>query len=610
MISLLLFLACPKPAPTPEPEPAPAPKARAALQFQGLDLSALPELEVAAAAVHPDAAEWATPNTGWHPLRAVGEQGFGALTHPDGSALMANRDPFTEFCNEADFNALIQHPDALWLVTHFECSRGALGLTRLEQDDQGLLSAVGDTSQVTALEPFGGVYTPCSGQITSWGTHLSSEEYEPDARVFDPQTLEIGGNRYWNNHMPRAFRDHGGTHPYRYGWTPELSVAADGSATGVKHYSMGRFSHEIALVLDDDRSVYLSDDQSRGAGFFLFVADSAQDLSVGSLYAAKWEVEAGKSGGDLSWIPMGHASDEQLSPYIEGEQPVVFTDLFVASDPGQDGLCASGELIHHLGAAECLAWAEPTRFGGDAELQKLVAGRLETRRVAALIGATVELEKGEGIAYLPELGELYMALSASKSTMTAGSPSVPPAYSGDIEQDTLALPRSECGGVYGGRVGKGSDADGEPIPGAKVLGSMSLLEGGAQAATGEGEDKVCPAQAIANPDNLQSLSSQGIVFIGEDTGLHANNLLWAWWPGTRSVDDSGALVPGVKVPVLSTPRDAEITGFYWYEIGDYGYLIASVQHPRDSETDGHQPYSAELAHLASVVGYYGPFKLR
>ena len=594
LMVLSTFVACPK---TPEPvEPAvkAAPEPPPSLRFVGLDLSSLPADSVQASVLAPESAPWATPVTGWHALRSVGEQGLGALNHPDGSPFMAERKPFTDFCNEADFNALMQSGDALWLLTHLECSRGAVARTRLEQGPEGLLTAVGDSELIDSLEHAGGIFTPCAGQVTSWGSFLSSEEYEPDARYFDPVTQQIKGNRYWNSSLPRAFKDHGGTHPYRYGWVPELTMAADGSSVGVKHYAMGRFSHEIALVVDDEKTVYLSDDNSRGSGFFMFVGNGAQDLSGGTLYAARWEQESGTAEGKLSWINLGRATDAELLPFIESETPVRFDELFIAADPGEDGLCAGDlQLVQSAGAMECLALAEPGERFESAEQLAVVASRLETRRYAALMGATVELEKGEGVAYLPETQQLWLALSASKSTMLAGKPVVPPGYTGALDLDHVDAPLSECGGVFGGRLGKGSDTAGDPIKSQRVLTRLDQDVGGARAVEGS-----CPANAIANPDNITGVPNQGLVFIGEDSGLHVNNLLWAWEPAT-----------GTKVPVLSTPHHAEITGFFWYEVGDYGYLLASVQHPQVDGSMDPAPFGPDTQHMASIVGYLGPFKL-
>ena len=38
---------------------------------------------------------------------------------------------------------------------------------------------------------FGGLWTPCAGSISPWGSHLGSEEYEPDAKNFYTATGKV-----------------------------------------------------------------------------------------------------------------------------------------------------------------------------------------------------------------------------------------------------------------------------------------------------------------------------------------------------------------------------------------------------------------------------------
>jgi secreted PhoX family phosphatase len=52
----------------------------------------------------------------------------------------------------------------------------------------------------------------------------------------------------------------------------EVFVDDAGNATGVKHYALGRFAHELAYVIPAERTVYMTDDETNGA-LFLFVAD-------------------------------------------------------------------------------------------------------------------------------------------------------------------------------------------------------------------------------------------------------------------------------------------------------------------------------------------------
>jgi secreted PhoX family phosphatase len=57
-------------------------------------------------------------------------------------------------------------------------------------------------TQAIDFSKFGGLWTPCAGSISPWGSHVGSEEYEPDARhFFEAPTAKmnvtsIDGNKY------------------------------------------------------------------------------------------------------------------------------------------------------------------------------------------------------------------------------------------------------------------------------------------------------------------------------------------------------------------------------------------------------------------------------
>lgn len=99
------------------------------------------------------------------------------------------------------------------------------------------------------------MWTPCNGSTTDWGTHLGSEEYEPDARAFeDPASSSY---KDVTNFAKLYFGDTSKANPYYYGWIPEISVDESGDASVVKHYSTGRFSHEMMQVLPDNKTALL-----------------------------------------------------------------------------------------------------------------------------------------------------------------------------------------------------------------------------------------------------------------------------------------------------------------------------------------------------------------
>jgi hypothetical protein len=63
------------------------------------------------------------------------------------------------------------------------------------------------------------------------------------------------------------------------------------------------------------------------------------------------------------------------------------------------------------------------------------------------------------------------------------------------------------------------------------------------------------------------------LIIGEDTGSHIANLIWIWDFDHKNLTRIGA-----------TPMGSETTSPYWYNIGDWSYMMFVVQHPYGSST--------------------------
>merc|ERR1711879_865650 len=87
------------------------------------------------------------------------------------------------------------------------------------------------------------------------------------------------------------------------------------------------------------------------------------------------------------------------------DKKVKFDDIFKKMSVKEDGTCAisSFTAINTTMGAECLKIKD-----GMEE----IASRLESRRYAALKGATTEFRKMEGISYNPNDNILYLAMSA------------------------------------------------------------------------------------------------------------------------------------------------------------------------------------------------------
>ena len=130
-----------------------------------------------------------------------------------------------------------------------------------------------------------GLWITCGASLSPWNTHLSSEEYEPDA--FDQIGSDLAMLRAYSKNL---YGNENTANAYNYGHLPEIILDGKGRAQAVKHYCLGRISHELIEVMPDNRTVIMGDDYTNG-GFFMFVADKEKDLSAGTLYVAKYTSE-------------------------------------------------------------------------------------------------------------------------------------------------------------------------------------------------------------------------------------------------------------------------------------------------------------------------------
>ena len=486
---------------------------------------------------------------GYHVLMRSGEhradQIFGLLTNRQGN-LVHRPDGGATVSQKNDYSSLLQVKGGLFMVTQFEQLPGALYLSQLTQDPaDGRLTV--ERTRPLDLASIRGGWNFCAGSTTPWQTHLGAEEYEPDAAARDPGSGAI--DKYFRAMAAYTDGDPASLDPYDYGWMVEVSVRDYADVSLARRYALGRFSHEVGLVMPDRRSVYLTDDDTNTA-LYRFVADRPEALASGTLYAARWhQTEASKGGvARLDWISLGHADEGTIAAALK--RKIRFDDLFERKPPRQDGVCPAD-----FGSVN-------TRFGHECLRLKpgmeTLASRLETRRFAALRGATTEFRKMEGLTFDPTSRRLFVAVTAIERGMEDRQDK----GAADNRYDAggpnhIRLPYNPCGAVYALPLDDNYTA----------IGMQALITG--QPVEDDPENS-CATRGIANPDNLTFLTGRHTLVIAEDSAHgHLHNLLWAY-----------DLKRGALTRLLSAPLGAEVTGSYDYpDINGWGYLMCSIQHP-------------------------------
>lgn len=457
-----------------------------------------------------------------------------------------------------DFSSLHNVDGQIFMITHFESVPAAMYLTKLTQNKNGILTAT-DTKNID-FSSVGGLWIPCAGSVSPWGTHLGSEEYEPDASLVyktKPMTDYFSG-------------DSTKVKLYNYGWTPEVKILnKNGDVNITKHYAMGRFSHELAYVLPDNKTVYMSDDGTN-VGLFMFIASTPKDLSAGNLYIAKYDQVGQK--GQLEWIDLGYATNEEIKRGIDAG--IGFHDIFERVAPKGKSCPTGFSSINTTFGHECLK----LKVG-----MEIIASRLESRRYGAMLGGTSEFRKLEGITYNSDTNELYLSVSEINKGMLDHS-----FYDAGGSQD-INLRQNDCGAVYRMGFKKESKIDSE-----YVAGTMSSLIAGVPA---NSPHNSCALEGIANPDNISYIPHAGTLLIGEDSsGGHQNDAIWSY-----------DIKQDKLTRILTTPYGSETTSVYYYKnFGGFSYIMATIQHPYgETDTDKKEKEDDERAY----TGYFGPIPL-
>ncbi len=440
---------------------------------------------------------------------------------PDGTSLLTVPGAKVDGVKGNAVFAVVQFEYATWAQDGKTDMYGKLpspiAVLTLDQDPKtGKLTLVKyhnvDTSKVH------GLWITCGASLSPWGTHLSSEEYEPDAfNAANAQLQAFSQNLYGNAAT---------ANPYHYGHMPEVIVNTDGTASIKKHYCMGRISHELVQVMPDNRTALMGDDATN-SGYFVFVADKEKDLSSGTLYAAK--VGAGfsidpatGSAAALSWIKLGSATSAEIEALANTLKP---TDIMsvVKADPND----ASYTKIVANGKTE---WIKI-----NPGMEK-AAAFLETHRYAAYVGASMGFTKMEGTTVNAKDKIAYSALQNVQASMVAG-------HAANVPGNGISVPKQLVAGVVmalnlrGGQKdtsGTAINSEWMPVDTKPLLAGEDLLDADGKTLKGDALGNTANPNKIANPDNLKFSEKMRTLFIGEDSSQHVNNFLWAYNIDTKT----------------------------------------------------------------------------
>lgn len=419
-----------------------------------------------------------------------------------------------------------------------------------------------------------GLWITCGASMSPWNTHLSSEEYEPDAfeqGIGGPSPKGISKN---------FFGDEAAAKPYNYGHLPEVIVNKDGSGSIVKHFCMGRISHELVHVMPDNRTVIMGDDYTNG-GFFMFIADVAKDLSAGKLYVAKYVSELTESStGQIKWIELGHATSQEIEKMVNVDniQPSDIMES-LTTNPND---ASYTEII----LAKKKLWVKV-----KPGMEK-AAAFLETHRYAALKGGSMAFTKMEGTTINIKDKVAYSALANIQDSMIKDNAAWVAAHNVSFTKKITA------GGILAHDLTAGQNTtDGQPINSEWIPYQSKMLLMG-EDITVDSLGNTAHPDKIASPDNLKFSETLRTLFIGEDSGNHPNNFLWAYNVDTKAD----------PVRLLSTPAGAESTGLHAVDsVNGWTYIMSNFQHAGDMKSLSEDLKAATLANYnngySASVGY-------
>ena len=208
---------------------------------------------------------------------------------------------------------------------------------------------------------------------------------------------------------------------------------------------------------------------------------------------------------------------------------------------------------------------------GAVEWIKLMPGMekaaafLETHRYAALVGASMGFTKMEGTTVNAKDKIAYSALQNCQSSMVAGNAL-------NVPGNGISIPKAVNAGAVMMLSLKGGQKDtaGNAINSEWMPVDIKALITG-EDITADALGNTANPNRIGNPDNLKFSEKLRTLFIGEDSGQHVNNFLWAYNVDTKQLSR-----------IMSIPAGGESTGLHAVdELNGWTYIMSNFQHAGD-----------------------------
>jgi hypothetical protein len=172
----------------------------------------------------------------------------------------------------------------------------------------------------------------------------------------------------------------------------------------------------------------------------------------------------------------------------------------------------------------------------------------------------------EGVTINAKDNKVYVAMSYVEKAMEEDVKKAEPV-------DHIKVKKITAGVVYEmDMIGGQKDQSGYAINSEFVSSNMKGVVVGEDLAKADWKGNTAADDKMANPDNLSYSEELRTLFIGEDSGMHANNYLWAYNVDTKKLSR-----------ILTVPAGAEATGLQMVEnMNGYSYIMSNFQHAGDA----------------------------